>query len=81
MNYYRANPGLMVAYIQKRFAIKDGRLAERMYEEDAANRTENGEIDDTAMAEILETAKETMKVKTSIPANQLFDFSLVKETK
>ena len=81
VNYYRANPGLMVAYIQKRFAIKDGRLAERMYEEDAANRTENGEIDDTAMAEILETAKETMKVKTSIPANQLFDFSLVKETK
>jgi ABC-type nitrate/sulfonate/bicarbonate transport system substrate-binding protein len=81
VNYYRANSGLMVAYIQKRFAIKDGRLAERMYEEDAANRTENGEIDDTAMTEILETAKETMKVKTSIPANQLFDFSLVKETK
>ena len=77
VNYYRANPGLMVAYIQKRFAIKHGRLAERMYEEDAANRTENGEIDDTAMAEILETARETMKAKTSISANQLFDFSLL----
>jgi NitT/TauT family transport system substrate-binding protein len=81
VNYYRANPGLMVAYIQKRFAIKVGRLAERMYEEDAANRTENGEIDDTAMGEILETARETMKVKTSISANQLFDFSLLQETK
>jgi NitT/TauT family transport system substrate-binding protein len=81
VNYYRANPGLMVAYIQKRFAIKHGRLAERMYEEDAANRTENGEIDNAAIAEILETARETMKVKTSISANQLFDFSLLQETK
>jgi NitT/TauT family transport system substrate-binding protein len=81
VNYYRANPAVMVAYIQKKFAIKDGRLAQRMYEEDATNRTENGEIDNAAIAEILETAKETMKVKTSIPANQLFDFSLVQEIK
>jgi ABC-type nitrate/sulfonate/bicarbonate transport system substrate-binding protein len=81
VSYYRANPGLMVAYIQKKFAIKDGRLAQRMYDEDAANRTENGEIDNAAMAEILETAKETMKMKTSIAASQLFDFSLLQETK
>ena len=81
VNYYRANPAVMVAYIQKRFAIKDGRLAHKMYEEDATNRTENGEIDNAAIAEILETARETMKVKTSISANQLFDFSLLQETK
>jgi ABC-type nitrate/sulfonate/bicarbonate transport system substrate-binding protein len=81
VNYYRANPAVMVAYIQKKFAVKDGRLAQRMYEEDSTNRTENGEIDNAAIAEILETAKETMKVKTSIHANQLFDFSLVQEIK
>ena len=81
VNYYRANPAVMVAYIQKKFAIKDGRLAQRMYEEDATNRTENGEIDNAAIAEILETARETMKVKTSISADQLFDFSLVQEIK
>jgi len=38
-------------------------------------------IDNSAIAEILETAKETMKVKTSIPAHQFFDFSLVQEAK
>src|SRR5262249_36955052 len=70
VHYYRTNPEVMVAYIQKKLAIKDSRLAQRMYEEDAANRTDNGAIDNAAIAEILETAKETMKVKSAIPAHQ-----------
>jgi ABC-type nitrate/sulfonate/bicarbonate transport system substrate-binding protein len=79
--YYRANPAVMVPYIQKKFVIKDSRLAQRMYEEDSTNRTRTGEIDNSAMTEILEIAKETMKVKGTFAANQLFDFSLLQEVK
>ena len=52
-----------------------------MYQEDAQNRTENGDIDTSGAVEILDIAKETMKVKRSIPVQQVFDFSLNEETK
>jgi NitT/TauT family transport system substrate-binding protein len=81
ITYYRANLAVMVPYIQKKFVIKDSRLAQRMYEEDSTNRTSNGEIDNSAMAEILEIANETMKVKGTFAANQLFEFSLLQEVK
>ena len=79
--FYKTNPGVMVPYIQKKFAIKESRLAQRMYEEDALNRTENGEIDISGIGEILDIAKETMRVKASIPAHQVFDFSLLEEAR
>jgi hypothetical protein len=69
----------MVSYIQKKFAVKEPRLAEKMYQEDAQNRTENGGIDISGAVEILEIAKETMRVKASIPVQQVFDFSLNEE--
>jgi ABC-type nitrate/sulfonate/bicarbonate transport system substrate-binding protein len=79
--FYRANPAVMVSYIQKKFAVKESRLAEKMYQEDAQNRTENGDIDTSGAVEILDIAKETMRVKASIPVQQVFDFSLNEETK
>ena len=79
--FYTANPGIMVPYIQKKFAVKESRLAHRMYEEDAQNRTENGEIDSTAVAEILEIAKETIRGKVAIAGHQFFSFSLIQEIK
>jgi len=81
VSYYRANPGVMVPYIQKKFGIADRELARRMYEYDSMNRLNNGEIDHSAMTEILDIAKQTMKTKTPFTANQLFDFSLLEEAK
>jgi hypothetical protein len=52
-----------------------------MYQEDAQNRTENGDIETAGAVEILDTAKETMKVKASVPVQQVFDFPLNVETK
>lgn len=79
--FYKANPAVMVPYIQKKFVVKDGRLAQRMYDEDAQDRTESGEIDRSAVEEIVAIAKETMIGKGAIGGSQLFDFSLVQETK
>jgi hypothetical protein len=72
---------MMVSCIQKKFAVKEPRLAEKMYQEDAQNRTENGHIETAGPVEIVDIAKETMKVKASVPVQQVFDFSLNVETK
>jgi hypothetical protein len=64
-----------------KFAIKDPRIARLLYEEDAQTRTENGSLDRAAITEILDTAKELMKVKNSIAMNQVFDFSIVEDVK
>ena len=52
-----------------------------MYQEDAQNRTENGDSETSGAVEILDIAKETMKVKASISVQQVFDFPLTEETK
>ncbi len=79
--FYRDNPGIMIPYMQTKFAIKDVRIARLLYEEDSQTRTDNGSLDNTAKTEVLETAKEIMKVKTTLSANQIFDFSLIDEAK
>jgi NitT/TauT family transport system substrate-binding protein len=79
--FYKDNPNIMVPYIQKKFAIKDLRIARLLYEEDVQTRVQNGNLDNAARAEVLETAKEIMKVKNAIPPNQIFDFSLIEEAK
>jgi NitT/TauT family transport system substrate-binding protein len=79
--FYRENPTVMIPYVQKKFAIKDARLARLLYEDDSQTRTENGGLDQAARAEVLDTAKEILKIKNSISAQQVFDFSLVEEAK
>jgi NitT/TauT family transport system substrate-binding protein len=79
--FYRENPEIMIPYMQKKFAIKEARLARLLYEEDVQTRTEDGGLDNAAKAEILETAREIMKVKNSVSASQIFDFSLIEEAR
>jgi NitT/TauT family transport system substrate-binding protein len=79
--FYKDNPSIMISYVQKKFAIKDVRLARLLYEDDAQTRAENGSLDNAAKSEVLETAKEIMKVKSSLSGNQVFDFSLIDEAK
>jgi hypothetical protein len=38
-------------------------------------------LDNAAKSEVLETAKEIMRVKSSPSANQIFDFSLTEEAR
>ena len=71
----------MIPYMQKKFSIKDPRITRLLYEEDSQTRAENGSLDSTAKTEVLETAKEIMKVKTALAGNQIFDFSLIDEAK
>jgi len=42
---------------------------------------ENGSLDNAAKSEVLETAKEILRVKSTPPASQIFDFSLTEEAK
>ena len=79
--FYKDNPNIMIPYVQKKFAIKDARLARLLYEDDAQTRAENGSLDNAAKSEVLETAKEIMKVKSSLSANQVFDFSLIDDAR
>jgi NitT/TauT family transport system substrate-binding protein len=79
VDYYKRNPVVMVPYIQKKFAVKDTRLAQRMYEEDSHNRTLSGDLDTDAVAEILEVARETMRMKEVVPAKHIFDFALLRQ--
>ena len=79
--FYRDNPNIMIPYMQKKFAIKDPRIARLLYEEDSQTRAENGSLDNAAKAEVLETAKEIMKVKNSVPVSQIFDFSLIDDAR
>jgi len=79
--FYRDNPNIMIPYMQKKFAIKDSRIARLLYDDDAQTRTENGSLDRAAATEVLQTAKELMKVKEPISLNQVFDFSIVEEAK
>jgi hypothetical protein len=41
----------------------------------------NGNLDGAARSEVLETAKEIMKVKNPIAVNQVFDFSLIEDAR
>jgi ABC-type nitrate/sulfonate/bicarbonate transport system substrate-binding protein len=79
--FYKDNPNIMIPYVQRKFAIKDLRIARLLYEEDAQSRVNNGNLDSAARSEVLETAKEIMKVKNPIAANQVFDFSLIEDAR
>jgi len=48
--FYRDNPNIMIQYMQKKFAIKDPRIARLLYEEDSQTRAEDGSLDNAAEA-------------------------------
>ena len=46
--FYKDNPNIMIPYVQRKFAIKDLRIAHLLYEEDAQSRVNNGNLDSAA---------------------------------
>jgi hypothetical protein len=66
----------MLPYIQKKLGIKDAQLARRMYEDDVQTVSLAGRLSADAEREIMETGLEALRIKESIPADKVFDFSL-----
>lgn len=69
----------MIPYIQKKFGIKDGGLVQRMYEGDLDGIVLSGRLNPELTKEILDTGRESLKIKDAIPLAQVFDFSLADE--
>ena len=76
VNYYRANPGSWLRIFKKSLPSKTVDWRSECTRKTPTNRTENGEIDNAAIAEILETARETMKVKNVYFCQSTFRFFL-----
>jgi NitT/TauT family transport system substrate-binding protein len=79
LKFYRDNPEIMLPYIQKKLAIKEPQLARRMYEDDMQTLSLTGRLSQEAEKEILDTGLEALRIKESIAANKIFDFSLADE--
>ena len=76
LKFYQDNPELMFPYIQKKLAVKDAQLTRRMYEDDAPYILPGGRLTPEATKEIIEIGREALKIKESISADRVFDFSL-----
>ena len=76
LKFYQDNPEIMLPYIQKKLGIKDAQLARRMYEDDVQTVSLAGRLSADAEREIMETGLEALRIKESIPADKVFDFSL-----
>lgn len=76
LKFYQDNPEIMLPYIQKKLGIKDAQLARRMYEDDVQTVSLAGRLSAEAEREIMETGLDALRIKESIPADKVFDFSL-----
>ena len=74
-----SNPEIMIPYIQKKLHVSDTRLARKMYEEDAPSVSLTGVLNSDAAREILDTGREALRLKETIPLERVFDFSLASE--
>lgn len=79
LKFYHENPEVMIPYIQRKLGVKEPKLARRMYEDDVRTPLLTGHLSSEAAKEILETGKEALKIKESISADRVFDFSLAVE--
>jgi NitT/TauT family transport system substrate-binding protein len=75
LKFYQDNPEIMIPYIQKKLRVSDARLARRMYEEDAPSVSLTGVLTNEAAREILETGREALRLKETVPVERVFDFS------
>ncbi len=80
LKFYQDHPEIMVPFIQKKLAVKDAQLARRMYEDDAPYILPGGRLSVDAMKEIIETGKEALRIKETVPIEKVFDFSLTAES-
>jgi len=79
LKVYQESPDIMVPYIQKRLGIKDAQLARRMYDDDAPYVLPGGRLSVDAEKEIIEIGREALRIKETVPAEKIFDFSLAAE--
>lgn len=77
--FYQDNAEIMIPYIQKKLAVKDARLARKMYEDDAPYLLPGGRLSPEAAKEILEIGREALGIKEPVPVERVFDFSLAAE--
>jgi ABC-type nitrate/sulfonate/bicarbonate transport system substrate-binding protein len=79
LKFYQDNPEIMIPYIQKKLHVSDARLARKMYEEDAPSVSLSGVLNSDAAREILDTGREALRLKETVPVERIFDFSLASE--
>ena len=69
----------MIPYIQKKLAVRDPQMVRRMYDEDRDNASLTGILNPDAAREILDTAREALHIKETVPLDRIFDVSLAQE--
>jgi NitT/TauT family transport system substrate-binding protein len=79
LKFYQENPEVMLPYIQKKLAVRDGQMARRMYDEDRDIISLTGMLNGEAAREILDTAREALRIKETVLLEKVFDFSLAQE--
>jgi ABC-type nitrate/sulfonate/bicarbonate transport system substrate-binding protein len=76
LKFYQENPEAMIPYIQKKLAVSDAKMARRMYDEDREIISLTGILNNDAAREILDTAREALRIKEPVALEKVFDFSL-----
>lgn len=79
LKFYQENPEAMIPYIQKKLAVSDAKMARRMYDEDHQVISLTGILNADAAREILDTAREALRIKETVALERVFDFSLAQE--
>ena len=79
LKFYQDNPEVMLPYIQKKLAVKDPQMARRMYDEDREAASLTGILNPEGAREVLDIAREALRVKEAVPLERVFDFSLAAE--
>jgi len=79
VKFYQENRELMLPYIQKKLGVADAQLARRMYDDDAPYVSLSGTLNPDGAKEILDTGREALRIKETIPTERIFDFSLAAE--
>jgi ABC-type nitrate/sulfonate/bicarbonate transport system substrate-binding protein len=79
VKFYQDNRELMLPYIQKKLGVSDAQLARRMYDDDAPSVSLTGMLNAEGAKEILEIAKEALRIKDTVATERIFDFTLAAE--
>jgi NitT/TauT family transport system substrate-binding protein len=79
LKFYQENPEAMIPYVQKKLAVSDAKMARRMYDEDREAASLTGILNADGAREVLDTAREALRIKESVALEKVFDFSLAQE--
>src|SRR5574341_691950 len=73
LKFYQDNPEVMIPYIQKKLAVSDAKMARRMYDDDHGAASLTGVLNADAAREILDTAREALRIKETVALDRVFD--------